>query len=133
MRDGPTTSQGVTILGLGALTATAVTAVPLVLYSRQERVSLSGLTGLLGFLLLFFGGLLLTFTLPRFIAPGVPVYERSALERANPGMAHIGSLHGPSGARSCSSASPCGPAGSPFPSRSEPFARRLAIATALHL
>lgn len=86
MRDGPTTSQGVTILGLGALTATAVTAVPLVLYSRQERVSLSGLTGLLGFLLLFFGGLLLTFTLPRFIAPGVPVYERSALERANPGM-----------------------------------------------
>lgn len=86
MRDRPTTRQGLTLLALGAATAIAVTAVPVALYARQERLSLSGLSGLLGFLLLFFGGLLLTFTLPRFIAPSVPVYERSELERANPGL-----------------------------------------------
>lgn len=82
MRNGPSTKQVVTLVGLGAGTLIVALAVPIALFVRDQDRAMSGFTGFIGMLLLVFGTLLLTFTLPRFLAPGVAVYRPGALERS---------------------------------------------------
>jgi len=86
MSNGPTTAQGITQLLLGAATVLVVLGVPIGLFvwgTEAERDFGGGLVGLLGFLLTTFGGLLLVFTAPQFVAPSIPTYVRGPLERSS--------------------------------------------------
>lgn len=83
----PTTKQALTTVGLGAGTLLVTAGVPIGLFVRRHEsgaeTSLTGAAGLLGFLGLFLGALLLLFSAPRFIAPGLPRYVRGELERSS--------------------------------------------------
>jgi hypothetical protein len=85
MSEGPTTAQGLTQIALGGATLLVVLGVPIALFVRATEAGASvggGLLGLVGFLALFIGGLLLVFTVPRFVAPSIPTYRAGALERS---------------------------------------------------
>ncbi|MFO0683171.1 MAG: hypothetical protein U0234_14030 [Sandaracinus sp.] len=85
MSEGPTTAQGLTQIAVGGATGLVVFGVPIGLFVRatESEVELGGGTlGLVGFLALFLGGLILVVTMPGFVAPSIPTYRRGALERS---------------------------------------------------
>lgn len=85
MSEGPTTAQGLTQIALGGATVLVVLGVPVALFVRATEAGVGtqgGFLGYLGFLAIFLGGVLLVYTVPRFVAPSIPVYQRGPLERS---------------------------------------------------